>query len=854
MRRMKTIALCLILMITLVMPGVVLATEPTTPEVTLQKEVGTAEALLEAVKTSGTVTLTENIDLKTALRIETGVNVILNLNGKTLSLPALNNYAATVKGDLTITGNGTVNATGEYGIVAFGGNLTIKNGTFNGPEATYLIADYGGKIVIEDGTFNAKKYVVNGLVEQTVNPVEIKNGTFNTSTADRGNVLGNVEISKGQFNSIIRGELLAENAEITIKLEHDNDLSNLWRPDTLTESIVISNGAKVTLDLNGHNITSPVRAFIVDGADFTVKGEGKISVTDSADAAIAVKGSKYANDETYTTVNIEKGVVLEGLYGLFVTSVDNAYAYAVEVNFNGQTTYGGIYTNGNIQHTENCPVINIGSDANITERGIYAAGYAEWNIDGATISGIGHGIGIKSGKFNIKNAKIIGTGLDSRPTDGYNNGMNNSGSAIQIESNKGYAGKIDINVENSILESKNGVAFYEYLATFEDESKSATTTAVNSLKISGTEFKAKVADFDVSTSFKSTITKFINSGKFTTDVKEYIADGLVCNKADDLYVVSKEHTITIKGAEGGKVIIRDANTKAELTKAIYGTIVEIVAEPNEEYIFKGFTGVEGLEEVAENAYQFKMPETNVEITAEFEKLPVEELPTQEVVVPENIANQEKTEEMLVETLKELAKNDPDLADVLENNNVKIEVKVDDKKEVAEEEKKDIEEAANKKVADLKVAKYLDITIAVVNKDDGKLIDNLEKVKEEITFTVAIPQEILDDKVEEGYVRKYFVIRDHNGTVDVWEVEAKDGKVEFSSNLFSTYAIAYKDVPTSEELPGESEDDKKEEEKLEDNSNNPSTGDNIVLYVVILVVAVAGIVTVSILKKRNNTKK
>ncbi len=379
----------------------------------------------------------------------------------------------------------------------------------------------------------------------------------------------------------------------------------------------------------------------------------------------------------------------------------------------------------------------------------------------------------------------------------------------------------------------------------------------------------------------------INGGTYSTDVTAYLAEGLFCPFVNEQYVVKSTEKIKItvdpEESEGGTVTV-------DKKSAQYGETVKVTVKVNDGYkIVSLECGDQGMggnimdEESTTNDFETSFVmlfDSEVTIIPTFEKLPVveeeeeveEEEVVLEVVVPENVEKSEELDEMLEESLKELIKNDPDLADIIANNDVKVEVLFDDTVVIPEDEKKEIEEAANKEVADLKVAKYIDIVISVKNKETKEHLTNLEEVEEEIKFTVAIPQEILDDKVEDGFVRKYFIIRNHNGLIDVWEVEEKDGKVEFGSNLFSTYAIAYKDVETTGSLPGASEDekleedgkkdedekleqdDKKDDEKPEDKGDNPTTGDNIVLYVVTLVVAVVGIASVVIIKKRNSLKK
>ena len=156
--------------------------------------------------------------------------------------------------------------------------------------------------------------------------------------------------------------------------------------------------------------------------------------------AIMLKGSTNREDEDYSIVNVSKDVTLEGWSGIFINHYNNT-GYGILVNMNGSINAvyeidggngTGIYVNGNIQHEDNSPIINLAKTTKITStgNGIYAAGYATYNINGAYIEGKESGLGIKSGEFNIIDGTILGTGEDKTPTSGNNNGINASGSAI----------------------------------------------------------------------------------------------------------------------------------------------------------------------------------------------------------------------------------------------------------------------------------------------------------------------------------------------------------------------------------------------------------------------------------------
>ena len=168
-----------------------------------------------------------------------------------------------------------------------------------------------------------------------------------------------------------------------------------------------------------------------------------------------------------------------------------------------------------------------------------------------------------------------------------------------------------------------------------------------------------------------------------------------------------------------------------------------------------------------------------------------EIKETEAEVSDKVANAEKVEEMVIKTLEEVVVADSELAKAIEGKSIEVEVEVKPV-EVNKSEKETIETEAAKKVEDIKVAKYIDISIVVKDADTDEEITKLSTVKEAIKFTVEVPSE-LKSNIPEGYTRIFYIIRNHNGAIDVWETKEVDGKLSFESDKFSTYAIAYKDV-------------------------------------------------------------
>jgi len=204
-------------------------------------------------------------------------------------------------------------------------------------------------------------------------------------------------------------------------------------------------------------------------------------------------------------------------------------------DINGDTGVG-IYVNGNIQHENNHPIINLTETTKITSTGtgIYAAGYATYYINGAYIEGQESALGIKSGIFNISNGTLIGSGTDKTPTTGNNNGINPSGTSIQIESNKNYKGNIELNIKNGTIESKHSNALYEYTTN-------SSPTSVKNINITGGTFKTtnNKPVFLLSDSFKSTHPSFISGGKYQTDPSNYLKSGYSATQENNMYEVSK---------------------------------------------------------------------------------------------------------------------------------------------------------------------------------------------------------------------------------------------------------------------------------------------------------------------------
>lgn len=331
-----------------------------------------------------------------------------------------------------------------------------------------------------------------------------------------------------------------EGLEEAIEAASSSDVIKLVADIELDNSLNINK--TVNINLNGHTVSTAESVFLVEGGSLNLTGKGTVKETKPNYGAIVIKGSESASDENYSTVSVGANVMLEGWSGVFVKQ-SNDKAYGVNINMNGSINAikdindnvgAGIYVNGKIKHQNNHPIINLSTTTKITSTGdgIYIAGYATVNINGATITGNDSGVAMKSGILNMNSGTITCIGTDRTPTSGNTNGINPSGTAIQIESNNSYAGDIIINIKGGLIKSNNSYAMYEYTTN-------SSSTKVSDILISGGKFVAGSSKsvFHFSESFKSKHTAFISGGEFSTTPNSYLKSGYKSEEISGLYEV-----------------------------------------------------------------------------------------------------------------------------------------------------------------------------------------------------------------------------------------------------------------------------------------------------------------------------
>ena len=182
-----------------------------------------------------------------------------------------------------------------------------------------------------------------------------------------------------------------------------------------SDYIEIKNG-EVNIDLNGNNIMFESSRFsISDNGTLNLTGEGTISSNVAGGGPIYLSGSTDSSATAYANLNVGKDVTVEGNNGILIFTIDGkrGNAYGVNVNIDGTVraidvgnapAHIGVYVTGNLRNaTTNAPIITLSETARVESGGvgIYADGYATWNINGAYIEGAESAVGIKAGILNM---------------------------------------------------------------------------------------------------------------------------------------------------------------------------------------------------------------------------------------------------------------------------------------------------------------------------------------------------------------------------------------------------------------------------------------------------------------------
>lgn len=326
----------------------------------------------------------------------------------------------------------------------------------------------------------------------------------------------------------------------------DGDIIIVQKDIQWTEKIEISGKRKLTIDLNGHSIVGDDgdKSYLFDIYDAEVLFTGKGVISDTAVWGYAPIGVKGNSDDcsNYTVVTIDSEVVIKGFYGIMATKDSNGSYnnYGLVVNVKGTievplatcpVQYGGaaIYINGSNKQTEgNVISINLeGATLNVDKGiGIYAAGYAKWNIEDTTINGADAAIEIRAGEMVIESGEFTASTTPTEVTPN-GNGSTTSGSALAVAQHT---------TQLPVLVNIAGGTFKGYSALYESNSQGNSSEAIAKVRLSvaGGTFNA-INGGSVAV-YSEDCTGFITGGTFNSNPSKYVADGYVAEYDEDSFV------------------------------------------------------------------------------------------------------------------------------------------------------------------------------------------------------------------------------------------------------------------------------------------------------------------------------
>ena len=590
---------------------------------------------------------------------------------------------------------------------------------------------------------------------------------------------------------------------------------------TLNKALEI-NGNNVVLDLNGKTITITEKYIDLIKGSLEITGKGTIKdtrVLEAPGSTIYVEGSTNKSDTGYSTLYVGKDVTIDTTqWGLSVWDT-SAKAYGVTVNFDGTivstgSKAGGITIQGNIKNDGtaiNVPVINLSKATKITATGsdgfpLYGAGAGQWNVVGATCEGINGALGVKSGRFNIDNATLKATGKPG-VAEGYGNGINGVGAAIQIESNNTYFGKIELLItQNSQIISEKGNSIYHYSAQ----------TGVNNLN----ELRIHDGNFVGDIVFQENDKVYVKGGTFQTDsIGNYVENGYKLIKLSETkYTVSNINYIDVEGASA-TVTVDGKETKYASIEA--GIKVKVNAKADTGYYVKEIIVKDSKDnKITVTNNEFTMPEGAVTISLDTARCLDKDANIVEVakdITVSDKVNGDKAKEILDIKLdnrnsglvKSINKEKLQLADTTTIIEVNFNTKL-----------VEYDEKTNKVVYEIK-------PMYSINGIDYTEIPNEALNGGKIRINLPIPSSVKDTHAKVKHIN-------NDKVIDEKEYEIKkteDGKkyITIETTSFSTFEISYF---TAKNL-------------------NPQTGDNVMTYVIMLLGSMLTIGTVVLLKKRFN---
>lgn len=408
---------------------------------------------------TGSKTTTLKLSLNSS--IESSAQGILTGNGKT---------------SITIGGTSEIISTGFNAIQQDEGSLTINSASVVISGEDYAISKNAGNLSISGGFFKgATGAIENTGTDKISTTLKQSGGIFSSDISDACNITSDYSVV--QVGDRFYGSCEEENPVASIgdakysSISYVNAVLQNSDADSF-EVTILADGSNNTftprgitvLNLNGFDFSLTRNdALVVDGSSFEIIGSGTLSLP-----TLSILGSDDPNAENYSMVKIGENVTVNVTNAIIIGEEDRPHGYGVVVDIDGKIDAStklntippqGITVNGTLKDiTSNTPVINVNGEiiAVNDSYGIYAAGYATWNIYGK-VSG-GTGIELRAGNVNVYEGAVISSTAEAFTEEKNSEGPTMIGAGIAVSQHTTNL-PISLNIEGG--EISGPYALYE---------------------------------------------------------------------------------------------------------------------------------------------------------------------------------------------------------------------------------------------------------------------------------------------------------------------------------------------------------------------------------------------------------
>ena len=425
---------------------------------------------------------------------------------------------------------------------------TVYNITNNGTirvAGTTLLANMTnkGKITIEGNGVYPETYY-NSYVKGNV--VDGNQVYYDADAKKYHVVLSGIEV--------ICGETPFTKISYAFRDVKDGEAIVLMKDVSLSRSYYTINGGKhIVLNLNGHTLSGVYSkaALHIQNASLAVKN-GSIK-TSKVDAV--AEGASYcffylygdtlnANAKDFSVLTLAEDVTVETpgtAIGVMYRQKDTkVYPQSYGVRVDIDATIKGeaaISVSGVLSNTKgNVPEITIGEKAHfdVTDGGIYAAGYAKWTYAG-TINTDNFGVEVRAGEFTMNGGSIISTA--TKPADDQFNGSGSTSQATAIAACQ-HSTKLPIKVlvEGGLLKA--------YTPIYQANPQNNESEYINSVSVVVDSARVFSTSKNIVWSANKRIT--LNGGVYNLSPSQYVAEGKVVVENKD---ATYPYTIDDKPAE-----------------------------------------------------------------------------------------------------------------------------------------------------------------------------------------------------------------------------------------------------------------------------------------------------------------